>query len=74
MIKLKELKDNYNWHTVLIDFTYCTVEVFNDSGLDQERDLGPDFDDWMSEDLFSYQEMNGDSIFNLIDSNKFRLL
>jgi len=75
MIKEKEeLEGDYNWYTVLIDFTYGTIEVFEGSGLDESRDLGPDSDDWMSEDLFSYREMDGDSIFHLINSSKFRLL
>ena len=72
-IKKEELEGDYNWYTVLIDFTYHTVEVFGDSGLHEERDLGPDSDEWMAEDLFSYREMEGDSIFHLINSNRFRL-
>ena len=72
-INKEELERDYNWYTVLIDFTYGTVEVFEDSGLDESRDLGEDSDEWMSEDLFSYREMEGDSIFHLINSSKFRL-
>jgi hypothetical protein len=73
--KLEELRDDYNWYTVLIDFTYHSVEVFEGSGLNESRDLGEDSDEWYSEseDLFSYREMEGDSIFHLINSNDFRL-
>ena len=73
MIKLKELKDNHNWHTVLIDFTYATIEVFEESGLDQDRDLGEDSEEWMMEDLFSYSEMTGEDIYNLVVTNKLML-
>ena len=76
MIKLEELEGDYNWHTVLIDWTYHTVEVFEGSGLNELRDLGEDSDEWYSEseDLFSYYEEMGDEIFELIASTDLRLV
>ena len=76
MTKLEELKDNHNWHTVLIDWAYYTIQIFEGSGLNEERDLGPDCDEWYSEgeDLFTYYEEIGNELFELITSTDLRLV
>ena len=38
------LKGDYNYHTVLIDFTYNTIKVFDTIGLDGTSDLGEDYE------------------------------
>jgi hypothetical protein len=63
---IQQLKGDYGYHTILIDFTYNTIEVFDTIGLDATRDLGEEFEEWLNEDLFAYMEMEGHRIYDLV--------
>ena len=52
---LDRFEDGYI--TVLIDHTYNRIDLYNTIGLDPERDLGNEYKEWFTEDLFTYIEM-----------------
>ena len=59
------------WLTVLIDHTYNRINVYNTIGLDAEKDLGTDYLEWFSDDLFTYIEIDKDELKEL--SNNYAL-
>ncbi len=58
--------------TVLIDHTYNKVNIFADEvGLDHDRDLGEDWEDWYEEDLYNYTEVDAEELDNLKETYYF---
>ena len=63
------LPSGYN--TVLIDHTYNRITIYNTTGLDYERDLGKDWHDWYTEDLYTYCEMDTEELRELAQAYYF---
>ncbi len=57
--------------TVLVDYTYNRINLYNTIGLDFKKDLGDDYLDWFTEDLFTYTEMEKDELIELEEIFKF---
>ena len=57
--------------TVLIDHTYNRINLYNTIGLDYQKDLGGDYLDWFTDDLFTYTEIDKDELTQLTETFKF---
>ncbi len=59
-------------YNVLFDHTYNTITIYESSnGLDPENDLGDDYEEWLTDDLFTYIEMMPDELTEFIDTFVF---
>ena len=59
------------WITVLIDHTYNRINLYDTIGLNFEKDLGDDYLDWFTDDLFTYTEIDKDELIQLTETFKF---
>ena len=54
--------------TVLIDHTDNSINLYDTIGLQPEKDLGDDYKDWFSDDLFMYIELEKDELIELSET------
>ena len=54
--------------TVLIDHTYNRINLYDSIGLQPEKDLGDDYLDWFTDDLFMYLELDKDELIELSET------
>jgi hypothetical protein len=57
--------------TVLIDHTYNRINLYETIGLQPEKDLGSDYLDWFTDDLFMYIELDKEELLELIEKFTF---
>ena len=56
------------WVTVLIDHTYNRINLYDTIGLNHAKDLGEDYKEWLTDDLFTYIEIDKDELTELSNS------
>lgn len=65
---LDKLSDIY--YNVLIDHTYNKIFIYDtDNGLNHIEDLGEDYNEWLTDDLFTYIEMTKEEISRFEDTH-----
>ena len=51
--------------TILIDHTYNRINLYDTIGLNHTKDLGDDYKEWLTDDLFTYIEIDKDELIEL---------
>lgn len=68
-------RNDYNWITVLIDHSYNTINIYGVCvGLAPIKHLGDDYNEWLTDDLFSYYESDGKELQQFLDTHHFTIV